>query len=83
MGGVLGPIKSYYGTVENQGRGSLHLHMLLWLNHSYSPSDLREKIKNKDFRDRLIEYLEDIIKEDVSWINGLDADVMNNGINQT
>ena len=25
--GVLGPIKAYFGTVENQGRSSLHLHI--------------------------------------------------------
>lgn len=34
MGGVLGPMDSYFGTVESQGRGSLHLHMLLWLLHT-------------------------------------------------
>ncbi|CAF2941478.1 unnamed protein product, partial [Rotaria sp. Silwood2] len=28
-GGVLGPIKAYFGTVESQGRGSLHLHLLI------------------------------------------------------
>ena len=27
--GVLGPVKAYFGTVENQGRGSLHLHILM------------------------------------------------------
>jgi hypothetical protein len=31
--GVLGPTKAYFGTVESQGRGSLHLHILLWLDH--------------------------------------------------
>lgn len=69
IGGVLGPITNYYGTVENQGRGSLHLHMLLWLDSSPSPSQLRADIKDEKYRARLIEYLEDIIKEDVSWIN--------------
>ena len=69
MNGVFGPIKSYYGTVESQGRGSLHLHMLLWLNDTPSPARLREAIKSETYRRRLIDYLEDIIKEDVSWIN--------------
>lgn len=67
-------MKSYYGTVENQGRGSLHLHMLLWLNSSPSPSQLRQYIKNEKYRQRMIEYLEDIIKEDLSWINGAIVD---------
>ena len=40
---VLGPIKAYFGTVENQGRGSLHLHKLIWLDHDYTPAQHREK----------------------------------------
>ncbi|CAF2184594.1 unnamed protein product, partial [Rotaria magnacalcarata] len=43
VGGVLEPIKAYFGTVENQGRGSLHLDLLIWLDHDFKPSDLKEK----------------------------------------
>ncbi|CAF1382354.1 unnamed protein product [Rotaria sordida] len=63
--GVLGPIKAYFGTVESQGRGSLHLHMLIWLDHDLKPADMKEKIQNADFREKLKAYLEDIIKEDL------------------
>ena len=38
VGGVLGPIKAYFGTVENQGRGSLHWHLLVWLDHDMKPA---------------------------------------------
>ena len=67
VGGVLGPIKAYFGTVENQGRGSHHLHLLIWLDHDLKPSDLKERIQNTEFRKRLKAYLEDtcIIKEDL------------------
>jgi hypothetical protein len=65
LGGVLGPIKAYFGTVESQGRGSLHLHLLIWLNHDFTPSQLREQIQNDDFRAKLLKYLEDIVKEDL------------------
>ena len=65
VGGVLGPIKAYFGTVESQGRGSLHLHLLAWLNHDMKPADLKEKIQDPDFREKLIAYLEDIVKEDL------------------
>ncbi|CAF3589559.1 unnamed protein product [Rotaria socialis] len=65
VGGVLGPIKAYFGTVENQGRGSLHLHILIWLDHDMKPSDMKEKIQNANFREKLKAYLEDIIKEDL------------------
>ncbi len=29
--GLLGPISNYFGTVETNGRGMLHLHCLVWL----------------------------------------------------
>jgi hypothetical protein len=65
VGGVLGPVKAYFGTVESQGRGSLHLHLLIWLDHDMKPADMKEKIQNADFREKLKAYLEDIIKEDL------------------
>ena len=46
-GGVLGEIEAYYGTVEESGRGALHLHMLLWLVGNMNPSGLRESIKDE------------------------------------
>ena len=30
-GGILCDIASYFGCIEEQGRGTLHIHMLLWL----------------------------------------------------
>lgn len=64
--GVLGSIKAYFGTVESQGRGSLHLHMLIWLDHDLAPSQLKASVQNEKFRDDLLKYLEDIIKQDLS-----------------
>ena len=65
MGGVLGPVKAYFGAVESQGRGSLHLHLLIWLAHDMKPAELKEKIQDVNFREKLKAYLEDIIKEDL------------------
>ena len=65
IGSVLGPIKAYFGTVESQGRGSLHLHLLIWLDHEMKPSDMKDKVHDSDFREKLKAYLEDIIKEDL------------------
>ncbi|CAF5156972.1 unnamed protein product [Rotaria sp. Silwood1] len=61
--GVLGPIKAYFGTAESQGRGSLHLHLLIWLGHDMKLADMEERIQDANFRDKLKAYLEDIIKE--------------------
>ena len=46
-GAVLGEIEAYYGTVEESGRGALHLHMLLWLGGNVNPSGLRQSIKDE------------------------------------
>ncbi|CAM4811757.1 unnamed protein product [Rotaria magnacalcarata] len=70
LGGVLGPTKAYFGTVESQGRGSLHLHLLIWLKHEYTPAQLKENIQNQDFRDNLLKYLEDAVKEDLDLFRG-------------
>jgi hypothetical protein len=70
LGGVLGPTKAYFGTVESQGRGSLHLHLLIWLNHDFTPTQLKQQIQNEDFRQKLLKYLEDIVKEDLDQFRG-------------
>ena len=64
--GVLGPTKAHFGTVESQGRGSLHLHILIWLDHDLTPIQLKESIHDEEFRKNLLAYLEDIIKQDLS-----------------
>ncbi|CAF1357094.1 unnamed protein product, partial [Adineta steineri] len=74
LGGVLGPTKAYFGTVENQGRGSLHIHLLIWLNHEFTPAHLKEQIQNEDFREKLLKYLEDIVKEDLDQFRDEDED---------
>ena len=80
VGGVLGPIKAYFGTVESQGRGSLHLHLLIWLDHDMKPTDMKEKIQNTDFREKLKAYLDDIIKEDLDDFRDKDASTSLNGM---
>ena len=67
---VLGPAQAYFGTVKNQGRGSLHLHLLIWLRHDFTPAQLKEKIQDEDFRQNILRYLEDIIKEDLDQFRG-------------
>jgi hypothetical protein len=58
--GFYGKTSGYYGTVERQGRLTLHMHMMIWIKHSLTPQELREKIMNpeSDFQKRLVEYLE-------------------------
>ncbi|CAF1608295.1 unnamed protein product, partial [Adineta ricciae] len=62
--GIVGPTSAYFGTVESQGRGSLHLHPLIWLGHDFTPAQLKEKIQDSEFRAKLLSYIEDVVKED-------------------
>ncbi len=59
--GIIGYIKSYYGCVETQDRGSLHLHLLVWVLGGLNPSEFKEKLKLKKFRSLLLKYLDSII----------------------
>src|SRR3977135_933819 len=60
--GLWGKTKGYYGTVEQQGRLTLHLHMLLWIENAPTPQKIREQLlcQDSDFQKRLINYLEDL-----------------------
>jgi len=75
--GAYGKTAGYYGTVEQQGRLTLHLHMLLWIRGSCSPEEARSKILQPDslFRSKLVEYLESCHAGD--FISGSMEDVVN------
>jgi hypothetical protein len=55
--GIFGKIKAYFGTVECQGRGTLHLHMLMWLHNVPPPSRLKEMLRTSEFRSKVSAYL--------------------------
>lgn len=60
--GLFGVCNGYYGTVEAQGRGTLHCHMLIWLDGHLSPQRLRDTMEGSDvYRDRMFQWLESII----------------------
>jgi hypothetical protein len=58
--GLYGDTSGYHGTVEQQGRLTLHLHMLVWIKGALSPEEMRSKIRDSDsdFCQSLIKYLE-------------------------
>ncbi len=61
-GGLFGNVAGYYGVIEAQGRGSLHCHMLIWIEGSLGPQALRDKIEtDSQFKDDLFRYLEEKI----------------------
>lgn len=46
LGGLFGKVSGLYGTVEAQGRGSLHCHMLIWISGSPGPDELRSRLQS-------------------------------------
>ena len=58
--GLFGDTEAYYGTVEQQGRLTLHLHLLLWLRNAMSPSQIRANLSDETsaFWVELSAYLE-------------------------
>lgn len=55
--GILGRVAAYFGTVESQGRGTLHLHLLIWLKHAPTSDEISELLKSEEFRARIIVYI--------------------------
>lgn len=58
--GLFGRPLAYYGTVEQQGRMTLHLHFLLWIQGQIPLHVLRERLlgDDSDFVRALTEYIE-------------------------
>ena len=55
--GIFGRIMAYFGTVESQNRGSLHLHMLLWLQNAPPSHKIKTLLKTKEFREKLQKFI--------------------------
>ena len=63
--GIFGMVKSYVGTVEAQGRGSLHLHLLIWLAGAPTAKELTHVLLNEGFRDKVKQYIKSTIRADI------------------
>ena len=51
---------AFAGTVESQGRETLHLHCIVWIAHSLNPQEIKDRIVSGEtlFRDAMIMWLE-------------------------
>jgi hypothetical protein len=66
--GVLGKTQGWYAVVETQVRGSLHLHILIWIDGApSSPLCMKEMINaNQEFKDRFLKWYDDVICQSFS-----------------
>ena len=55
--GVLGCVAAYFGLLESQGHGMLHLHLLMWLANTLMTDEIHNLLKTADFREHVIKYI--------------------------
>jgi hypothetical protein len=68
--GIAGYVSAYFGTVEAQGRGTLHLHIIMWLRDAPSSDQMQTMLRSETFRKRM----EDFIRANIrSYVPGLDC----------
>jgi hypothetical protein len=58
-------VDTYIGTVEVQGRGTLHLHMVLWLKDPFTSSCMKELLLCETFQDKMKSFIKANIKADL------------------
>jgi hypothetical protein len=71
---IFGRVSQYYGVVETNERGALHLHGLLWLQGNINLSSLMSDVRRENqaaYRDRVIEYIDTVFTE-VGWPDDLE-----------
>lgn len=50
--------------VEAQGRGRLHIHMIIWLKHGLSPMELKERCsRDSVFAQRVLQWYDDVFSQ--------------------
>jgi len=69
-GGLFGASETYYGMVEAQGRGTLHCHMLIWIEGNPGPQELRQCMTDdQGYQLQMFNWIESIIQCDLPGMN--------------
>ena len=55
--GILSCISADFSTVESQGWGTLHLHLLIWLKHAPSFDEIHEFLQSEEFHAWVVAYI--------------------------
>ncbi|KAJ7507781.1 hypothetical protein B0H11DRAFT_1902810 [Mycena galericulata] len=63
--GVLGMVNGYIGTVEAQGRGTLHLHILFWLVGAPSSALMQTALQSEVFREKIVQFIKRTVQADI------------------
>jgi len=60
--GIFGKVEGYIGTVEAQGCGTLHLHIILWLCGSPTSKEMKDLLATESFRHRVATFISSNIR---------------------
>lgn len=60
--GILGRVSAYFGAVEAQNRGTLHLHLLVWLYDTPNPDEMHDLLQTEEYRSRVVSYIRETIR---------------------
>ncbi|KIM74273.1 hypothetical protein PILCRDRAFT_92659 [Piloderma croceum F 1598] len=63
--GIFGKVASYIGTIEAQGHGTLHLHIVVWLVGALTHVQMKQALKSKTFRSKVESYIKANIRADL------------------
>lgn len=55
--GIFGKVGAYFGTVKSQGRGTLHLHILIWLKNTPTGDELVDLFKSEAFCTKVTAFI--------------------------
>ena len=56
--GIFGQVAAYFGVVESQGCGSLHLHLLVWLKGAPTSQEMHDLLANTEFKAQVLAYIQ-------------------------
>lgn len=67
--GIFGMVEGYIGSVEAQGRGTLHLHLIIWLTGAPTANEMKTSLQTDEFRDRVRSFISRNIRANVGETN--------------
>lgn len=63
--GLFGEVSAYYGMVETQARGTLHIHILIWLKNDIPKLKLYNMLtEDMTLEEKMVKFLDTIIQAD-------------------
>ncbi len=68
--GIFGRVSAYYGLTETQGRGCLHLHMLVWLEDAPTADEMTARLKSTEFREKVVVFIKTNLR---AYLPGLES----------